>query len=111
MKKLITTTLIASGVVLCAMNPVYASEQGKKDPINAAEQYVDDSAITAKVKAKHAEDKMVSVLGVKVETMQGVVILSGEAKTSAEKDRAEMLAKQIEGVKSVSNKIDVKPRS
>lgn len=110
MKKLIAKTLIASGVALSALSPVYAAEQDK-EPMKAVGQYVDDSTITAKVKAKHAEDKMVSAMGVNVETKQGVVILSGDAKTSGEKERAEVLAKQVEGVKDVSNKIDVKPRS
>ena len=80
-------------------------------PKSSVGQYVDDSTITAKVKAKHAEDKVVSALRVSVETKKGVVVLSGEAKTDGEKQRAEMLAKQVEGVKSVSNKIDVKPNS
>lgn len=113
--KFLAKTLIASGVALSALTTVYATEQ-QQQPQNterktAAGQYVDDSAITAKVKAKHADDKVVSALGVNVETKQGVVILSGEAKSDNEKSRAETLAKQVEGVKSVSNKIAVKPNS
>jgi len=46
-----------------------------------------------------------------VETKQGVVVLSGEARTEAEIDRAEALAKQVEGVKAVSNMIELKPKS
>jgi hyperosmotically inducible periplasmic protein len=48
---------------------------------------------------------------VNVETKQGVVVLSGEARTEAEVERAEVLAKQVEGVKAVSNKIELKPKS
>lgn len=110
MKKLITQTLIASGVALSALSPVFASEQGK-EPMKAVGQYVDDATITTKVKAKHAEDKTVSALRVNVETKQGVVVLSGEARTEAELERAEALAKQVEGVKAVSNKIELKPKS
>lgn len=110
MNKLITNTLIATGVALSALSPVHATEKNR-EPMKAVGQYVDDSTITAKVKAKHAEDKMVSALGVEVETKQGVVILSGEAKTEGEIQRAEVLAKQVEGVKSISNMIELKPKS
>jgi len=95
MKKMIAQTLIASGVALAALSPVYAAEQGK-EPMKAVGQYVDDATITTKVKAKHAEDKTVSALRVNVETKQGVVVLSGEARTEAEVERAEVLAKQVE---------------
>ena len=74
-------------------------------------QFIDDSTITAKIKAKHAEDKMVSAMRVDVETKQGVVVLSGEARTEGEIQRAEVLAKQVEGVKAVSNMIELKPKS
>ena len=129
MSKLIAQTLIAAGVAFSALAPAYAAEQlaqqqqpGQQpqpgqpgaqpgQPKSSVGQYVDDSTITAKVKAKHAEDKVVSALRVSVETRKGVVVLSGEAKTDGEKQRAEMLARQVEGVKSVSNKIDVKPNS
>lgn len=110
MNKLIAKTMIASGVALSALSPVYAAEQDK-EPVKAVGQYVDDSTITAKVKAKHADDEMVSAMRVSVETKQGVVVLSGEAKTEGEIKRAEVLAKQVEGVKAVSNKIELKPKS
>lgn len=108
MKKLIAQTLIASGVAMSVMSPVYAAEQGTLKTVG---QYVDDSTITAKVKAKHAEDKTVSAMRVNVETRQGVVVLSGEARTEGEIERAVVLAKQVEGVKDVSNMIELKPQS
>ncbi|MCR2746843.1 BON domain-containing protein [Limnobacter parvus] len=110
MNKLIAKTLIASSLAVSALTPVYATEKNR-EPMKAVGQYVDDSTITAKVKAKHAEDKMVSAMRVEVETKQGVVVLSGEAKTEGEIQRAEVLAKQVEGVKSVSNMIELKPKS
>jgi hyperosmotically inducible periplasmic protein len=112
MNNVLNKTLIISGLALSALAPAYAADHGKeKKPIQAAEQFVDDSVITTKVKAKHAQDDVVSVLGVSVDTKHGVVILTGKAKTEAEKSRAEMLAKQVEGVKDVSNNIEVKPKS
>lgn len=70
--------------------------------------YVDDSSITTQVKAKFAEDQTVSAMAIGVETMRGVVQLSGFAKTADERARAEQLARSVSGVKSVKNDIAVR---
>jgi hyperosmotically inducible periplasmic protein len=70
--------------------------------------YIDDSAITASVKSKFAEDKTVSAMAISVETLKGVVQLSGFAKTSDEKQMAERLARGVTGVSSVRNDIVVR---
>ncbi len=72
-------------------------------------EYFDDSGITAKVKAKFAEDKQVSAMAISVETLRGVVQLSGFAKSAEEKARAEALARSTPDVKSVRNGIVVRP--
>lgn len=71
--------------------------------------YVDDAGITTAVKAKFAEDKTVAATAISVETMKGTVQLSGFAKSQAEKDRAEALARGVKGVTSVRNSIVVRP--
>lgn len=71
-------------------------------------EYIDDTAITAKVKAKLLEDKQTSALAIKVVTYKGVVQLSGFANSVAEKMRAEELAESVPGVKSVQNDVSVK---
>lgn len=71
-------------------------------------EYIDDSAITTKVKAKLVEDKQTSALSIKVVTYKGVVQLSGFAKSEGERKRAEELAESVPGVKSVRNDIIVK---
>ena len=76
-----------------------------------AGQAMDDTAITAKVKAAMARDKDVSVTSVSVETVKGEVRLSGFVNTSSEKQRAEQLALQVEGVRSVQNGLVVRPSS
>jgi osmotically-inducible protein OsmY len=73
-----------------------------------ASQYVDDATITAKVKSKFAEDKTVSAMAIKVETFEGLVTLSGAAKSMEEKSKAEELARSVAGVKSVKNAIIVR---
>ena len=55
--------------------------------------YVDDAGITTAVKAKFAEDKSVAATSISVETLNGVVQLSGFAKSGAEKAQAGNLAR------------------
>jgi hyperosmotically inducible protein len=71
-------------------------------------EYIDDAAITAKVKAALIEDKDVKALDVNVETFKGTVQLSGFADSQAQIDRAVQLAKEVNGVKEVKNAIRVK---
>ncbi|WP_147195000.1 molecular chaperone OsmY [Pantoea sp. MBD-2R] len=70
--------------------------------------YAGDAATTSEIKAKLLADSNVPSRHVKVETTNGVVQLSGTVKTQAESDRAEGIAKAIEGVKSVKNDLTVK---
>ena len=70
--------------------------------------YVDDATLTTRVKGKFAEDKMVSAMAISVETLKGVVQLSGFAKSAEEKAMAERLARNTSGVVSVRNDIIVR---
>jgi hyperosmotically inducible protein len=70
--------------------------------------YIDDATLTAQVKAKFAEDPAVSAAAIGVETLKGVVQLSGFTKSLEEKGRAERLARSITGVVSVRNDIVVR---
>ena len=71
--------------------------------------YVDDAAITTAVKAKMAEDKTVSAAAISVETLNGTVQLSGFAKSQAELERAENIARTTRNVRTVRNSIVVRP--
>jgi osmotically-inducible protein OsmY len=70
--------------------------------------YVDDTVVTTRVKTKFAEDSTVSAMAINVETMKGVVQLSGFAKSSMEKSKAEELARSVKGVVDVRNDIIVR---
>jgi hyperosmotically inducible protein len=70
--------------------------------------YAGDAATTSEIKAKLLADDIVPSRNVKVETTDGVVQLSGTVATKAQSDRAESIAKAIEGVKSVKNDLTVK---
>lgn len=71
--------------------------------------YVDDAGITTAVKAKMAEDKSVSATSISVETLNGTVQLSGFAKSQAEKNQAESIARNTKNVREVRNSIVVRP--
>jgi hyperosmotically inducible protein len=72
--------------------------------------FVEDSVITAKVKAKLAAEHFTSLTKIDVDTdADGVVWLSGTAKSQADIDRAVALAEDTEGVISVKNNLTVDP--
>jgi hyperosmotically inducible protein len=71
-------------------------------------EYVDDSSITAKVKAELMNDPVTKAREISVETFKGVVQLSGFVNTSEEKDRAGEIARGVKGVADVKNNINVK---
>jgi hyperosmotically inducible periplasmic protein len=71
-------------------------------------EYIDNTAITAKVKAALADDEIVKGREITVESFRGTVQLSGFVSTSEEKARAGRVAASIEGVEDVKNNITVK---
>jgi hyperosmotically inducible protein len=71
-------------------------------------EFIDDTAVTTKVKAAFVADKVVSALNISVESDKGVVTLGGVAKTQEEKRQAERIARQTSGVRAVRNNIVVR---
>lgn len=67
-----------------------------------------EAGVTAKVNAALIGDPELSALKINVDTQGGAVTLNGEAPNQAAKDRAESLAKAVEGVQSVNNLLTVK---
>jgi hyperosmotically inducible protein len=72
-------------------------------------EYVDDATITARVKSRFAEDTTVAATRIQVETLKGIVQLSGFATSEAERQRAAQLAAAVPGVKQVQNSVVVRP--
>ncbi|BDH47215.1 molecular chaperone OsmY [Salmonella enterica subsp. enterica serovar Choleraesuis] len=70
--------------------------------------YAGDAATTSEVKAKFLADDIVPSRKIKVETTDGVVQLSGVVDKASQSERAETIAKSIDGVKSVKNDLQVK---
>lgn len=70
--------------------------------------YMDDSGITAKVKSALVDAKDIKSNDISVNTSKGVVTLNGFVSSQDQAERAVTLAKGVEGVKSVSDKLHVK---
>ena len=70
--------------------------------------YIDDAAITAKVKAEIFNDPMLKVFQISVESFKGVVQLSGFVDSANASARAAEVAKSVGGVHAVKNSLIVK---
>jgi len=106
MKKL--TLLFSSFVLMIMMSSVFANST-----FNEVKKDIDDSAITTEVKGLLLKDQLLNSAGynalkVHVETINGVVLLTGEVKTEQQKEKAEEVAKSVGGVKGIFNKLDIK---
>lgn len=69
---------------------------------------IDDASITTQVKYALLSHKSTSALKTKVTTTDGVIVITGEAKSDAEKSLVTKLAGDVRGNKSVSNNMTVK---
>lgn len=77
--------------------------QGEK-----AEIAIDDTEITTKVKAAIFAEPGLKTLQISVETVKGVVTLSGSVDSAPNSDKAKALAGTVSGVKEVNNQLAIK---
>ncbi|HBC83159.1 MAG TPA: molecular chaperone OsmY, partial [Escherichia sp.] len=76
--------------------------------MNKVGNFMDDSAITAKVKAALVDHDSIKSTDISVKTDKAVVTLSGFVESQAQAEEAVKVTKQVEGVKSVSDKLHVR---
>lgn len=69
---------------------------------------IDDASITSQVKYALVSHKSTSALKTKVTTNDGVIMITGEAGSDAEKSLVTKLAQDVRGVKSVNNNMTVR---
>ena len=117
-RKLATTALVIGALALPSL--ALAAGDGKTTaqtkPVATADKpdspktLLQDSVITAKIKAEFMKDPAVSALAIKVDTDdKGVVQLSGTAKSKVEADKAVKIAQATKGVTQVKNDIKIAP--
>ena len=105
MKTVITAAFAAATLALgaCATS---SNNEGDKQTTGS---YIDDATVTAKVKTAIATDVGVkAAANVNVETLRGVVQLSGFADSDDQASKAVTAAKKVGGVRSVKNDIRIK---
>lgn len=90
--------LLASAIMSCAATSTSESTG----------QYLDSSAVTAKVKAELIDKLGTKGFAIKVKTYKGNVQLSGFVNSSLIKQRAGSIARNVEGVKYVRNDLLIK---
>lgn len=100
--RLILIAAISTVVALTAAGCAVVRDQ------ESVGSYIDDTALTTRVKGKFAADPAVSAMSISVETLKGVVQLSGFAKSGDERMMAERLARATSGVVGVRNDIIIR---
>ncbi len=101
----IRTTLAAAVTAVAMLTAAGCAVTRGQETVGA---YVDDAAITTSVKARFVENKEVDASSIKVETLNGTVMLSGFAKSATEKSTAETIAMKVKGVKMVKNELAIR---
>ena len=96
---------VAVLLVLVAVVAGCQSMTGKSAGTN-----IDDATITASVKSKLVGEKASNLTRVDVDTNNGTVYLNGTVESAEQKAKAEQLAGQASGVKTVVNNLQVHKR-
>jgi len=98
-KKSIISGIIPAVILACGVMSASAE--------STTARVIDDSTITAKVKAALMGEKDVSSMKVHVKTYKGQVQLNGHVDTADQKAAAEAAASKVDGVTSVQNNLQV----
>jgi hypothetical protein len=75
---------------------------------NEAQRALGEMALQGKIKSKMALDDLVKAANINVDSSNGVVTLTGTVNSEAERTRALQLARETEGVKSVTDRLVVR---
>jgi hyperosmotically inducible protein len=106
MKTKLVMTCLVCGMLL---GPVVALAQDSDADRSHPKAFVKDSAITMKIKTKLAAEHITSLGRIHVDTdKDGVVWLTGSARTQEAIDKAVSIARETEGVRDVHNHIKIK---
>ena len=104
-----TKFVIASLIVGALLVPVVGFSEDKDSDRDHPKAFVKDSAITVKIKSKLALETLSSLATISVDTdADGVVWLSGTARSQADIDKAVSIARETEHVVAVKNELTVK---
>ena len=106
-KLLIAGSALALALAACDKGPETRSA-GEKGPVDRTQAVATDATITAKVKSKFVADDQLKAHEINVDTKNGIVTLRGSVADANAKDRAAVVAREVEGVTSVNNELVVR---
>lgn len=114
--QLLGTAAVVVGMtgVAGAQTPTHAQKPAEPAAKQAARETggkTKDAWITMKTKIALMTADKVDAMDLNVDTMGGVVTLHGKVETAAEKSEAERVASRVDGVRSVTNLLQVVPDS
>jgi hyperosmotically inducible protein len=107
MKQVKTISSIILAAMLATASVLSCAETPKHEDPGA---YFDDSVVTTKVKAAVFNEPSLKSAEINVETLKGVVQLSGFVRSEADIKKAVEVASRVKGVTSVKNDMRVKGR-
>lgn len=101
----LVTSLLLAGVLVAPLALAQDADSDRSHP----KAFVKDSVITTKIKSKLAAEHITSVGRIHVDTdADGVVWLTGSARSQEAIDRAMSIARDTEGVKDVKSTLKVR---
>ena len=102
--------LTSSLFIVVLYSPIgYTSSSAKPVVKEDTKQYVKSSTITADIKARLLADADIQSIHISVHTVNDIVTLTGYVESEAQKMKTYAIARETNGVKSIDNKIVVKP--
>ncbi|TDB48178.1 BON domain-containing protein [Photorhabdus khanii] len=108
-------TALVSGSVLAeesfknkATQALDSAGQKIDDSMKSVDGYMDDSAITAKIKSELLAEKGINSTGIAVKTEKGVVYISGFVKSEQQSRKVLDVISKVKGVKSIQNGLTIK---
>lgn len=91
-----------------SINSFAATNNNDSSNTETTGQYLEGTSITASVKAKLLADTDIKSFDISVDTVNGVVTLTGMVDTKDQIKKAAAIAKTVDGVKRVDNQLTVK---
>ncbi len=101
--------VVDSLIVAPGVTPTTGIDDSLQRKVGDAGDLLGDAGITTAVKTKMLADTTVSGLKIDVDTKDGIVTLSGNVRSTTERDRALELSRETTGVKSVVNRMKITP--
>ena len=104
-RALVLSAFIAVGAAGCTNSgpTTYAGNKQER----SATQAVSDSALAARIKGSYAVDSLVHTRDITVDSMRGIVTLTGTVNSEAERDKAIAIARDTKGVVQVKSNLKV----